>query len=154
MQKLRYKAIVDGNYYTIISSETKEHLDMVTQIVDEQFCTLKQKVKGASGEQTAILLAINAVNDQLKKQASNIILIKKNEGLKNQLLAVQEQLTSLKMELERANSAEKKARELLEEFKENNPKIEEAQFVAEVERANQKAKERIIEKQLENEQTT
>jgi hypothetical protein len=46
-QKLRYKAIVDGVYYTIISSETKEHLDMVTQIVDEQFCTLKQKVKGA-----------------------------------------------------------------------------------------------------------
>jgi cell division protein ZapA len=146
--QIRYKAIVDGNYYTIISSETKEHLDMVTQIVDEQFCTLKQKVKGASGELTAILLAINAVNDQLKKQASNIILIKKNERLKNQLLEAQEQIASLEMELERANSAEKKTRELLEEFKENNPKIEEAQFVVEVEQANQKAKERIMEKTI------
>jgi cell division protein ZapA len=115
-QKLRYKAIVDGVCYIIISSETKEHLNMVTQIADEQFCTLKQKVKGASGEQTAILLAINAINDQLKKQASNIILIKKNEGLKNQLLAAQKQITSLEMELELVN---------------------------------QKAKERIIEKQLE-----
>jgi cell division protein ZapA len=103
-QKLRYKAIIDDVQYTIISSETKESLDIVTQIVDEQFCTLKQKVKGATGEQTAILLAINAVNDQLKKQANNIILIKKNEELKTQLLAAQKKITSLEIKLKQENS--------------------------------------------------
>jgi cell division protein ZapA len=109
-QKSRYKAIIDGVQYTIVSSETKKSLDLVTQIVDEQFCTLKQKVKGATGEQMAILLAINAVNDQLKKQANNITLIKKNEELKAQLLAAQKKITSIESKLKRENNAKMKVK--------------------------------------------
>jgi cell division protein ZapA len=150
-QKIRYKAIVDGVQYTIISSETKESLDMVTQIVDEQFCTLKQKFQAASGEQIAILLAINAVNDQLKKQLKNITLIKESESLKTQLLTAQKEINSLEVKLKRANSAEKEVRKLLEKVKENQPKIKEEQFVAEVEIANQKAKKRILGKNSKNE---
>ena len=67
-EKTRYKANISGNIYTIIGNETKEHMDLTTKLVDEQLKTLVRLVPGTTKEQAAILTAINAVSDQLKKE--------------------------------------------------------------------------------------
>lgn len=77
MTQNRYKATVDGQDYTIIGQESKQHMDMVTALVNEQLNEIKQLSPGITTEKAAILLAINAMSDQLLKQEENLKLQKK-----------------------------------------------------------------------------
>lgn len=77
MTQNRYKATVDGQDYTIIGQESKQHMDMVTALVNEQLNEIKQLSPGIPTEKAAILLAINAMSDQLLKQEENLKLQKK-----------------------------------------------------------------------------
>lgn len=77
MTQNRYKATVDGQDYTIIGQESKQHMDMVTALVNEQLNEIKQLSPGISTEKAAILLAINAMSDQLVKQEENLKLQKR-----------------------------------------------------------------------------
>lgn len=124
-QKVRYNAIVDGIQYTIVGTETTEHLDMVTQIVDEQYRMLKETLKDATPEAAAILLAINVMSDYLKKQTENLTLTKKVEKLNARLSTLEDSTKILEKELIRANSAENKARCLLEEIEAQSLKVKE-----------------------------
>ena len=63
--KRRYKAIIDGETYTIVGSKPEKHMRVVAETVDEQLTQLKELTKGLEKEKRAILLAINAVSDQL-----------------------------------------------------------------------------------------
>lgn len=63
--KRRYKATIDGESYTIVGPKSQEHMKTVAETVDEQLNQLKELTKGLSTEKRAILLAINAVSDQL-----------------------------------------------------------------------------------------
>ncbi|MCC5889466.1 MAG: cell division protein ZapA [Alkalibacterium sp.] len=63
--KRRYKATIDGESYTIVGPKSQEHMKTVAETVDEQLSQLKELTKGLSSEKRAILLAINAVSDQL-----------------------------------------------------------------------------------------
>ncbi|GAA0481319.1 hypothetical protein IRB23SM22_16150 [Alkalibacterium sp. s-m-22] len=63
--KRRYKATIDGESYTIVGPKSQEHMKTVAETVDEQMKQLKELTKGLSNEKRAILLAINAVSDQL-----------------------------------------------------------------------------------------
>lgn len=145
-QKVRYNAIVDGVQYTIVGTETTKHLDMVTQIVDEQYRMLKKTLKNATPEAAAILLAINVMSDYLKKQTENLTLTKELEKLNAQLSMLEDSTKILEKELLRANSAENEARRLLEDIEAKSLKVKEKECVAEIERANQEAKSRILEK--------
>ncbi|SJZ41504.1 cell division protein ZapA [Pilibacter termitis] len=95
VEKTRYKTEIAGNTYTIIGNETKTHMDMVSQLVNEQMKEIKELAKGTTNEQAAILTALNAMSDQLKKQ---------------------EQLLSLKKELEEIRPLANRTRELEEKF--------------------------------------
>ena len=63
--KRRYKATIDGETYTIIGQKPQEHMRVVAETVDDQLNQLKEMTKGLEKEKRAILLAINAVSDQL-----------------------------------------------------------------------------------------
>ncbi|GAB2492543.1 cell division protein ZapA [Alkalibacterium psychrotolerans] len=63
--KRRYKATIDGESYTIVGPKSQEHMKTVAETVDEQLSQLKELTKGLSSEKRAMLLAINAVSDQL-----------------------------------------------------------------------------------------
>lgn len=63
--KRRYKATIDGETYTIVGSKPEKHMRIVAETVDEQLTQLKEMTKGLEKEKRAILLAINAVSDQL-----------------------------------------------------------------------------------------
>lgn len=61
----RYKAEIDGEPYTIVGPKSQEHMKITAETVDEQLRQLKELTVGLSREKRAILLAINAVSDQL-----------------------------------------------------------------------------------------
>ncbi|WP_161878658.1 cell division protein ZapA [Alkalibacterium sp. MB6] len=64
-EKSRYKAVIDGETYTIVGPKSQKHMQVVAETVDEQLTQLKVMTKGLDKEKRAILLAINAVSDQL-----------------------------------------------------------------------------------------
>lgn len=66
--KRRFKIEIDGKDYTIIGESSAEHMRAVVHVIQEQLAEVKELVPGISDERAAILLAINAVSDQLKQQ--------------------------------------------------------------------------------------
>lgn len=109
-EKTRYKAVIANQSYTIIGQETNEHMNRVTKIVNEQLQEIRQMAPQTSQEEAAILLAINALSDQLKKQEELLV-------LKDRMVELQEQaIKSLELEnrLKRIEAIEVEAKEVLE----------------------------------------
>ena len=65
-EKRRFKAKIAGETYTIVGPRSEQHMKTVAQTVDEQMNQLKEMTKGLDPEKRAILMAINAVSDQLE----------------------------------------------------------------------------------------
>ena len=84
MAQNRYKAIVAGQTYTIIGQESKQHMDMVTALVNEQLNEIMSLSPGITQEKATMLLAINAVSDQLRKQEALMKLEKQQNTLEGQ----------------------------------------------------------------------
>lgn len=76
-EKRRYKIKIAGKVYTIIGKAQPEHMEAVAKIVDQQLSEIKELMPSLSSEQAAILLAINAVSDQLYKQKELTKLLEK-----------------------------------------------------------------------------
>lgn len=99
-EKKRYKAIINGKTYTIIGPEGKSQLDIVTQTVQTQLKELKQLSPDITVEDAAILMAINAVNDQVKKQ--------------RELLEIKKELAKVKVDQEELETLRNKVKKMLE----------------------------------------
>lgn len=110
-QKKRYKAIIDQQAYTIIGRESKQHMDMVTKLVNDQLQELKQLSPQLDTEQAAILLSVNALSDQLKKQEQLLKLEKRVDELRTQALKA----TELENRIKRIEAIEAEARKVLDE---------------------------------------
>lgn len=66
--KRRYKVTLDGRSYTIISTNTPAHMNAVVELINHQLAEIKKIMPGADGQQMAMLVALNAVSDQLALQ--------------------------------------------------------------------------------------
>lgn len=110
-QKKRYKAVIANQSYTIIGRESKEHMDMVTRLVNDQLLEIMQLSPQTDQEQASILLAINAVSDQLKKQEQLLVLQKKVDELWGQAIKA----TELENRIKRIEAIESEARKVLDE---------------------------------------
>ena len=110
-QKKRYKAVIANQSYTIIGRESKEHMDMVTRLVNDQLLEIMQLSPQTDQEQASILLAINAVSDQLKKQEQLLVLQKKVDELRGQAIKA----TELENRIKRIEAIESEARTVLDE---------------------------------------
>ncbi len=88
--KNRYKANIAGESYTIIGNETKEHMDVVTEIANRQLEEIK-RLSSVNLEQAAVLLAINAISDQVTKQEQLLVYERLMEEYKIKLEKVDEQ---------------------------------------------------------------
>ena len=108
--KIRYKAVIGNQSYTIIGQETSQHMDRVTRLVNEQLQEIRQMAPQTSQEEAAILLAVNAISDQLKKQEELLTIREKMIGLKEQALKSIE----LENRLKRIEAIEIEAKEVLE----------------------------------------
>ncbi|EOH8744920.1 cell division protein ZapA [Enterococcus faecalis] len=89
-EKTRYKAIIADHTYTIIGQESKQHMDLVTKIVNEQLAEIKHLSPQTDTEQASVLLAINAISDQLKKQEYALKLEKQVADLKQKTIRLAE----------------------------------------------------------------
>lgn len=110
-QKKRYKAVIANQSYTIIGRESKEHMDMVTRLVNDQLLEIMQLSPQTDQEQASILLAINAVSDQLKKQEQLLVLQKKVDELRGQAIKA----TEFENRIKRIEAIESEARKVLDE---------------------------------------
>ncbi|MFV0557940.1 MAG: cell division protein ZapA [Enterococcus sp.] len=109
-EKKRYKAVIDNQSYTIIGRENSTHMDVVTKLVNEQLNEIKKLSSQIDNEQAAILLSVNAISDQLKKQHEILVLKKQNEELKQKAIKVVE----LENKVKRIEAIESEARAFLE----------------------------------------
>ena len=109
--KKRYKAVINNQTYTIIGHESSQHMDMVTKLVNDQLKEIKGLSASINTEEAAILLAINAIIDQLKKQEELLKLQKKNRELKAQAQKANELANRLK----RIEAIETEAKQVLEQ---------------------------------------
>ena len=110
-QKKRYKAVIANQSYTIIGRESKQHMDMVTKLVNDQLTEIMGLSSQVDKEQAAILLAINAISDQLKKQEQVLSLQNKVEELRSQAIKA----TELENRIKRIEAIESEARQVFDE---------------------------------------
>lgn len=109
LEKKRYKAVIDNKSYTIIGHESKTHMDLVTRLVNEQLAEIRRMSPSSDAEEAAILLAINAVSDQLNKQAQIIKMEKEISELKQRTIRIVE----LENRVKRIEALESEARDVL-----------------------------------------
>ncbi|WP_054675733.1 cell division protein ZapA [Lacticaseibacillus sharpeae] len=66
--KRRYKANIAGRNYTLIGPGSTAHFDAVTQILNDQLAQIHRLQPKLSREDAAVLLAFNALSQQVSAQ--------------------------------------------------------------------------------------
>lgn len=143
-EKTRYKAIIDNQTYTIIGHESKNHMDMVTQLVNEQLTEIKKMSPQIDSAQAAILLAVNAVSDQVNKQAEVLKLEKEVQELKEKTIHTAE----LENRIKRIEAMENEAKDILK--KTGHEDVEIHNHVEAQQILNENRKRQIIKKTTQN----
>lgn len=65
-EKRRYKAEIDGKTYVVIGPGSEGHMAAVTKMLNTQLAEIKKLSPSISKQDAAILLAFNAISDQIK----------------------------------------------------------------------------------------
>ncbi|SJZ73648.1 cell division protein ZapA [Fructilactobacillus lindneri] len=66
--KKRFKTMIGKKAYTFIGTASDEHMRSVSKILNDELNSLKNQSENISDEDAAILIAFNAVSNQLDKQ--------------------------------------------------------------------------------------
>lgn len=83
--KRRFKTIIAGKTYTIVGNKSADHLTAVSGLVNKQLDQIKEAAPMLGAEERGILVAVNAVSDQITKQVEI-------EELKAKITALEEEL--------------------------------------------------------------
>ncbi|MHC5249007.1 cell division protein ZapA [Enterococcus sp. LJL120] len=140
LEKNRYKAVIDGKTYTIIGSKNKQHMDLVNQLVNDQLKEIRQISPSITKEEGAVLLAINAVSDQLTKQTRILHLEKEIAELKQRQI----RMVELENRIKRMEALEQEARDVLK--KQGRSDVEVHNHVEAQQILNENRKQQIKEK--------
>lgn len=79
--KRRYRATIDGRDYTIVADKSDDHLNTVVALVNQQLDQLKEVAPELSTQDRAILMAVNAISDQLVQEYNIMTLEEELESL-------------------------------------------------------------------------
>ena len=71
-EKRRVKVVIDEKEYTIVSNKSVAHIELVAETVNKQLQEMKDLSTGISKEELAILIAVNAVSDQIESHTKMI----------------------------------------------------------------------------------
>ncbi|MGY3765591.1 cell division protein ZapA [Vagococcus vulneris] len=138
-EKIRYKASIAGKNYTIIGKESHAHMDLVSELANEQLAAIKESAPSISAEQASVLLAINTLSVQVKLQEKIIQLEDEIKRLKTEAANAED----LESRLDELQKNEKELRKNLSNEKRELSK-EEMQHQIEVQKLlNQQVKEKI-----------
>ncbi|QVI35351.1 cell division protein FtsZ [Lacticaseibacillus chiayiensis] len=69
-EKRRFKAVIGDKTYTIIGPGSEQHFLTVTKLLNERLDQVKTLAPDLTAEEQAILVAFNAVSDQVKLLAA------------------------------------------------------------------------------------
>ena len=69
-EKRRFKAVIGDKAYTIIGPGSEQHCLTVTKLLNERLDQVKKLAPDLTAEEQAILVAFNAVSDQVKLLAA------------------------------------------------------------------------------------
>lgn len=84
-EKQRFNVTIAGRPYTIVGNRAQEHMDAVIEIVNTQISQLLELAPHLSMMDHSILMAVNAVSDQLLKEAKIVELETEIAQLKESL---------------------------------------------------------------------
>ncbi|MFD1126361.1 cell division protein ZapA [Lentilactobacillus raoultii] len=65
-EKRRFKTTIGGKKYILVGKGSDEHLQAVSDLLNEQLTQLRRAMPNASDEQRAILSAFNAISKQFE----------------------------------------------------------------------------------------
>lgn len=80
-EKKRVKVMIDGKEYTIIGNKSAAHVQLVAQTINEQLEKLNQLSTSLTKEEKSILIAVNAVSDQIDHHKKMIEMEEKLENM-------------------------------------------------------------------------
>ena len=83
-QKRRTKVEINDREYTIVGEKSTAHVKLVAETVNKQIKELTSLSSSLSKEEKAILMAVNAVSDQVETNLKMLELEKELERLRNQ----------------------------------------------------------------------
>ena len=69
-EKRRFKAVIGDKAYMIIGPGSEQHFLTVTKLLNERLDQVKKLAPDLTAEEQAILVAFNAVSDQVKLLAA------------------------------------------------------------------------------------
>lgn len=84
-EKNRYVAKIAGKEYVIVGNRSTKHLDSVVELVNQQLDQLSELAPELTYADRSVLMAVNAVSDQLAKEQEIMRLEKEVERLTAQL---------------------------------------------------------------------
>ncbi len=73
----RFKAMIDNRQYTIVGDKSSQHMTAVIELVNQQLEQLKEIAPELSVVDRSVLMAVNAISDQLSKEQQIIELEEK-----------------------------------------------------------------------------
>lgn len=82
-QKRRTKVEINGKEYTIVGDKSSAHVNLVADTINKQIEELTSLSSNLSEEEQAILMAVNAISDQITTQQKMIKLQEELDSLKN-----------------------------------------------------------------------
>ncbi|HLR88743.1 MAG TPA: cell division protein ZapA [Atopostipes sp.] len=71
-EKRRVKVVINEKEYTIISNKSAAHIELVAETINKQLKELSALSNKLSKEEQAILMAVNAVSDQIDSHTKMI----------------------------------------------------------------------------------
>ncbi|HZK47658.1 MAG TPA: cell division protein ZapA [Atopostipes sp.] len=82
-QKRRTKVEINEKEYTIVGDKSSAHVNLVADTINKQIEELTSLSSNLSKEEQAILMAVNAISDQITTQQKMIKLEEELDSLKN-----------------------------------------------------------------------
>lgn len=82
-QKRRTKVEINEKEYTIVGDKSSTHVNLVADTINKQIEELTSLSSNLSKEEQAILMAVNAISDQITTQQKMIKLEEELGSLKN-----------------------------------------------------------------------
>lgn len=82
-QKRRTKVEINEKEYTIVGDKSSAHVNLVADTINKQIEELTSLSSNLSKEEQAILMAVNAISDQITTQQKMIKLEEELGSLKN-----------------------------------------------------------------------
>ncbi|MCL0312335.1 cell division protein ZapA [Apilactobacillus sp. TMW 2.2459] len=79
----RFKAKIGNKNYTFVGKSSFEHMKTVTDLMNNQLEQIKDLSPSISNEDASILLAFNAISDQLKMQKKLNKMTENNDDKEN-----------------------------------------------------------------------